>query len=245
MRRLRLPFCLVTLLALCALTSGCLGLKDAREIKAAPMPQKYVKTQQDLQPPTEGSLWNDQASLYEDRKARRVNDLLTILINEKTTATKKATTNAKRDSKADYPVPELFNASLDFKLQELVLLKQLLYKDGNKFIPSAKGSSTSSFAGAGDTARQGTLSATITAKVIEVLPNANMVIESRKEIVVNNEKEIVVVRGIVRPDDISQSNVVLSQNVGDAQIYLVGDGVLDDKQSQGWLVRFLDTVWPF
>jgi flagellar L-ring protein precursor FlgH len=72
-----------------------------------------------------------------------------------------------------------------------------------------------------------------------------MVIESRKEVIVNNDKQIIVIRGIVRPDDISTANTVISANVGDAQIYLVGDGVLDDKQSQGWLVRALDSVWPF
>jgi len=81
--------------------------------------------------------------------------------------------------------------------------------------------------------------------VVEVLPNSNLVLESRKEVVVNNEKEILVLRGIVRPDDIAPNNTISSQYVADAQIYLVGDGVLDDKQSQGWLVRFLDKVWPF
>ena len=77
------------------------------------------------------------------------------------------------------------------------------------------------------------------------MPNSNMVVESRKEVVVNNEKQIVVLRGIVRPDDISTTNTIISTYVADAQIYLVGDGVLADKQSQGWLVRALDSVWPF
>jgi len=54
-----------------------------------------------------------------------------------------------------------------------------------------------------------------------------------------------VLRGIIRPDDISQSNTILSQYVADAQIYLVGEGTLGDKQSQGWLVRLLDKIWPF
>ena len=77
------------------------------------------------------------------------------------------------------------------------------------------------------------------------MPNSNMVVESRKEVIVNNEKQIVVLRGIVRPDDISTTNTIISAYVADAQIYLVGDGVLADKQSQGWLVRALDSVWPF
>jgi flagellar L-ring protein precursor FlgH len=230
-------------LLLLFLLVSCSGLKDAREIKSAPMPQKYIATKE-IEPVTpDGSLWRDSASFYEDRKAKRVNDLLTILITETTTATKTASTNAKGASSAKYGIDDLFGANTDFGIQNLPLIKKMY--PGLKFTPSASGSSTSSFAGKGDTARTGKLTATITAKVVEVLPNSNMVIESRKEVIVNNEKEIVVLRGIVRPDDISTNNTILSQYVGDAQIYLVGDGVLDDKQSQGWLVRILDKVWPF
>ena len=130
----------------------------------------------------------------------------------------------------------------DLGVQSLPLLRQ--YFSG-KFTPSASGTATSSFAGSGDTSRTGTLTASISAKVIEVLPNSNMIIESRKEVIVNHEKEILVIRGIIRPEDISTGNTIASAFVADAQIYLVGDGVLDDKQYQGWLVRFLDKIWPF
>lgn len=228
---------------LLAFLSGCQGLKDAREIKSAPMPQKYYATRESEPVSPDGSLWKDAASLYEDRKARRVNDLLTILIAENVTATNTASTNDSADSSADYAVADLFGANLDFGIQKLPLIKKLY--PGTKFTPTASGSSKSKFAGKGDTSRKGTITATITAKVVEVLPNYNMVIESRKEVVVNNEKQIVVLRGIVRPDDISTNNTVASTFVADAQIYLVGDGVLADKQSQGWLVRALDSVWPF
>jgi flagellar L-ring protein precursor FlgH len=222
--------------------TGCSGLKDAREIKEAPMPSKYYGTRDPEPVSPDGSLWKDQSTLYEDRKAKRVNDLITILISESTTATKKAATNAKRNSTAGYGVDNIFGMNTDFGVQSLPMLKQ--YFSG-KFTPSASGSATSAFAGSGDTSRQGTLTASISAKVLEVLPNSNMIIESRKEVIVNNEKEIVVIRGIIRPDDISPNNTISSAFVADAQIYLVGDGVLDDKQSQGWLVRFLDKIWPF
>jgi flagellar L-ring protein precursor FlgH len=222
---------------------GCSGLKDAREIKAGTMPVKYIASKESETTVSEGSLWRDTASFYEDRKARRVNDLLTILIIENATASNTASTDANRSSTADYAVANLFGANTDFGIQGLPLIKKMY--PGLNFTPTASGSSKSNFAGKGDTARKGTLTATITAKVVEVLPNSNMVIESRKEVIVNNDKQIIVIRGIVRPDDISTANTVISANVGDAQIYLVGDGVLDDKQSQGWLVRALDSVWPF
>lgn len=225
--------------------SGCAsGLREAREIKEAPMPQRYIETKPKETYSSEGSLWKDSASLFEDRKARRVNDLITILVSERSAASKKATTSANRDSSGDYSLSNFFGMDTDFGLQKLPLVNGF-YKGTNIFSPSAKGSGKSDFAGKGDTTREGTLTATITAKVVEVLPNGNMVLESRKEILVNNEKEILVFRGIVRPDDISPNNTILSQYVADAQIYLVGDGVLDDKQSPGWLARFLDKIWPF
>jgi flagellar L-ring protein precursor FlgH len=230
-------FSLLTILASCA------GLKDAREIKNAPMPPKYYATVEHEPVSPDGSLWKDAASLYEDRKARRVNDLLTILIAENVSATNTASTNDSRDSSGNYAVADLFGANTDFGIQGLPLLKKLY--PATKFTPTASGSSKSSFAGKGDTSRKGTITATITAKVVELMPNSNMVVESRKEVVVNNEKQIVVLRGIVRPDDISTSNTIISTYIADAQIYLVGDGVLADKQSQGWLVRALDSVWPF
>ncbi len=224
---------------------GCAsGLKEAREIKNAPMPPRYMETKEKEIYSSEGSLWKDSASLFEDRRAKRVNDLVTILINEKSTASKKATTNASRDSSGDYGLENFFGMDTDFGIQKLPMVNGF-YKGTNVFSPSAKGKAGSDFKGKGDTTREGKLAGTVTAKVVEVLPNSNLVLESRKEVVVNNEKEILVLRGIVRPDDIAPNNTISSQYVADAQIYLVGDGVLDDKQSQGWLVRFLDKVWPF
>lgn len=224
--------------------SACSELREVRDIKNAGMPPKYYLEPAQKQAVAEGSLWRDRASLFEDRKARRVNDLVTIIISESTSAMKTASTSASRESSADYGLDTLFGMNTDFNIHKLPLINGL-YRGTNIFTPSAKGSAKSDFKGDGDTVRTGKITGTITAKVVEVLPNGNLVIESRKEVVVNNEKEILVLRGIVRPDDISPNNTVLSQYVADAQIYLVGEGTLGDKQSQGWLVRFLDKIWPF
>lgn len=224
--------------------ASCSELKEVRDIKNAGMPPKYYPETPQTQITSEGSLWRNNASLYEDKKARRVNDLVTILINESTSAQKTASTTASRDSSTNYGLDTFFGMNTDFNIHNLPLINGF-YKAGNVFSPSVKGSATSDFKGDGDTARTGKISGTITAKVVEVLPNGNLVIESRKEIIVNNEKEILVLRGIIRPDDITQSNTILSQYVADAQIYLVGEGTLGDKQSQGWLVRILDKIWPF
>jgi len=223
--------------------SACSELKEVRDIKNAGMPPKYYP-EPPQQVASEGSLWRNGASLYEDNKARRVNDLVTIIINESTSAQKTASTNASRNSSTNYGLDTFLGMNTDFNIQTWPLINGL-YRGTNVFSPNIKGSALSDFKGDADTERAGKITGTITAKVVEVLPNKNLVIESRKEVIVNNEKEILVLRGIIRPDDISQSNTVLSQYVADAQIYLVGEGTLGDKQSQGWLVRLLDKIWPF
>lgn len=224
--------------------TGCSELKEVREIKNAGMPPKYYQDYQRPDSRNEGSLWRGGASLFEDKKARRVNDLVTIIINESTAAQKKASSAASRESSANFGLENFLGMNRDFNIQNLPLLKGF-YRGENIFVPQVSGSATSDFKGDGNTARSGTITGTITAKVVEVLPNGNLVLESRKEIIVNNEKEILVFRGIVRPDDIAPNNTVLSQYVADAQIYLVGEGTIGDKQSQGWLIRLLDKIWPF
>jgi len=226
-----LTFCLSPL-AFSLVVSGCTGLKEARDIKNAPMPPKYVEAKEKESYTGEGSLWVDSATLYEDLRARRLNDIVTILISETTNASKKATTDNSRTSTVNDSITSLMG----------IPANQMLTKNLQAGI-NANG--ISAFAGEGDTASATTFTDTISAKVIEVLPNGNLVIESRKERIINNDKEIIVIRGIIRPNDISPTNTITSAQVADARIYLVGDGVLADKQSQGWLVKALDIVWPF
>ena len=210
-----------------------------------PPPPKYVQPmEENIVQRTNNSLWNDSANIFEDTKARRLNDLVTISIVENLTGSGTADTNTSRDSSADYDLTKLFGMNKDFNLHNAFLLKDL-YKGANIFEPSVAGTGKTDFKGKGDTNREGKLVANITAKVVEVMPNGNLVVEARKELTINNEKQILVLTGMVRPDDIDTNNTVLSSKIADAQIYYVGDGVLQDKQSPGWLVRIMDHIWPF
>ncbi len=120
-----------------------------------------------------------------------------------------------------------------------------LYGKGNTFSPTVNGAAKEDFKGSGATNRAGSLVGTITAKVVEVMPNGILSIESRKEITINNEKQILILRGMVRPDDIAVDNSVLSNRIADAEVFFVGDGVVQNKQDTGWLVKLMDKVWPF
>jgi flagellar L-ring protein FlgH len=204
-----------------------------------PPPPKYVHQRSALpETRTANSLWNDGSGLLDDFRARRVNDLLTINVLESISGSGAADTAAGRTSTLDASVSGFFGAPLDLNLSNL-------YGKGNKFSPSVSGSMTDDFKGTGTTNRTGTIVGTITARVVDVMPNGILTVESRKEITINNEKQVLILRGAVRPEDISMANTIASNKVADAEIYLVGDGVLQEKQKQGWLVRLLDGVWPF
>ncbi|MCS6896884.1 MAG: flagellar basal body L-ring protein FlgH, partial [Nitrospira sp.] len=106
-------------------------------------------------------------------------------------------------------------------------------------------SANSKFGGKGATSRAGTLTGTISAIVTEVLPNGDLRIEGRREVTVNNEKQLMTISGVVRRVDVDTKNTVLSSAIADAKIEYSGLGVLDDVQHPGWFVRILDWIYPF
>jgi flagellar L-ring protein precursor FlgH len=216
-----------------------------------PKPPKYVYEDKKEEPVmhTRNSLFKGTAGLFGDRKASKVNDLLTITIDESTSSSGKADTKTSRESTADYDVTNFFGMNRDFNLHNNGIFEDF-YKMGTNtihpvFVPEVVGDGTSEYTGKGNTKREGTLTGTITAKVVEVMPNGNLVLESRKEITINREKEILILTGMVRPDDITTDNNVPSSKIADTRLYYLGDGVIQDKQGQGWLVQALDKIWPF
>jgi len=99
--------------------------------------------------------------------------------------------------------------------------------------------------GEGKTNRDGLLKGRISARVVRVLPNGNLVIEGRRMLTVNAEDQFMVITGICRPDDVTTENLIHSQYIADARIVYAGKGVVDDKMRPGWLARVVDWVWPF
>ncbi|HEU0265643.1 MAG TPA: flagellar basal body L-ring protein FlgH, partial [Geobacterales bacterium] len=103
----------------------------------------------------------------------------------------------------------------------------------------------STYDGSGKTTRNENLQASITARIMEVLPNGNLMIEGRRNVKVNNEDQEIVLEGTVRPRDVSANNVVNSIHIADARISYTGKGVVSDRQRPGWLMTLLEKVWPF
>ena len=208
-----------------------------------------VKAVEEIPAPPMGSIWpgeNAKNSLFTDNKARHVNDIVTIVIDESSSGTNSANTTTGRDSSTLAGITALLG--LDRKLARSN--KDLtdgddVYSAG--LLPSIKigGTSKNSLTGKGTTTRDGELQARITAKVIEVLPNGNLKIEGGRQLAVNAEDQYIVISGTVRPDDITSDNVVSSQYIADARIVYAGKGVINDKMRPGWLTRVVDWVWPF
>ncbi|RME64383.1 MAG: flagellar basal body L-ring protein FlgH [Nitrospirae bacterium] len=227
------------ILAIAMLSWGCATTSTAYLPEPSPVYiEKSTKGRYEDKALSEGSLYTERASLFEDRRARRLNDLVTVLIMESVSGSKKAETSTSRDSSMDATVERFFGVPLNLNLDNL-------YGKGNTFSPSVSGSSQSQFDGSGETKREGSVRGTITARVVDVLPNGNLVIESRKEITVNFEKQVLVLQGIIRPEDISPQNTIESTKIADAKIFLVGEGVVDVNQKPGWLSIFLQKIWPF
>jgi len=192
-----------------------------------------------------GSLWQPGAGmgeLFASQKARRVGDILTIKVAESSSATNNAKTDTGRDSGLTASIDAFLG--MEDRWNNPAHPK---YEPFPKVNPYSKigGTFESTFKGNGTTSRSGDLSAYLTARVVEVWPNGNLSIVGTREVKVNNERQHITLAGIVRPRDIDADNVILSTYVSDARIEYSGSGIVNDRQEPGWLVRVLDTVWPF
>lgn len=183
---------------------------------------------------TSGSLYSDSAPnlfLFRDLKARGLNDILTIQINESASASNSA--NTSTDKKGDISVSAPGLGGLEQGASAL------------NFANILSAASALNFAGQGSTSRSGQLQAFVTARVAQVLPNGDMVIEGTKEVTVNRERQILKLRGIVRPRDVTPNNVVLSTAIANLEVLFDGKGIVADANKPGFLYRLFTWITPF
>ena len=232
----RLMYCSFSFILFVTLCGCAAGLREAK-----PLDQDIVICEVNERPQVthEGSLWQDNgllSSLFINPKARNVGDIVTIRIVESSKATNKATTGTGRSSSVE--------AGIDGFLG---MEKRYPTNTNPYFNPFSKitGSLASKFDGSGTTHRSGDLTAYLTARVTDVLPNGNLKIVGSRQVAVNNEKQYMTLSGIIRPRDISPDNVILSTYISDARIAYSGTGVVDDRQRPGWLANILNKIWPF
>ncbi len=231
---------LSALLMLFAAACGCSNSMSHRSAATPTTPLAMASGRPLVEPAqaTDGSLWSENGELSEmfsNPKARRIGDILTIKIAEASSATNKASTTTDRSSGISAQVDGFFNLEKKFPADQPFF---------NPF-SGVNASMGSDFEGTGATQRSGALNAYMTARVVDLLPNGNLIIEGNREVRVNAENQLITLTGIIRSRDISAENVILSTYIADARISYNGAGVLNDRQKPGWLSRVLDTVWPF
>ena len=179
-----------------------------------------------------GSLFEAGVSenLYADTKAFRVGDIVTVNLDESTSAKKSAKTELDKDSSIELATPTVFGSPLSI--------------NGNNV--NANLSSTNAFAGESDADQSNSLQGSITVNIVQVMANGNFVVRGEKWITINNGDEFIRLTGIIRPDDIEQDNSISSRRVANARIQYSGTGAFSDTQTQGWFVRFFNSpLWPF
>jgi flagellar L-ring protein FlgH len=183
------------------------------------------------------SLWKEDvapSSMFADKKAHRVGDIVTVVISGK----QRHVAQQQHHDCAD------FGRRYQYLEHLLPGVGQRASDQGRQFAAmSLSGKNT--FNGGGQIANQETINAQIAVKVIDVLPNGNLVVEGRRQTAFSGEKQEAVLRGTVRADDVSANNTVFSYNIADASIQYISHGTITDAQTKGLFTKLWDKISPF
>jgi flagellar L-ring protein precursor FlgH len=221
----------------CALASVLLAVPvSAQSERPAPASDNYdelyyrylASARATTGPPAPPVGW--MAGLALDPRARNINDLVTIHVVENIVAVGSADSSLSKDSSGSASVTGLFGLESKFPS----------WLDPTNL---AGTSSTTDFTGGGQTTRTGELTTLVTARVIEVLPNGDLVLEGAREIDINGDRQIVVLTGVVRQTDVDRNNVVLSTQIGQFRVRYFGRGLIRDNLTPGWLIRVLNKIF--
>ncbi len=192
--------------------------------------QRYLQSARSAETKDPAASFAWMSSLTADPRAHTVNDLLTVRVIESITAAGTADSSLTKKTAGSASVAKMFG------------LEKLLPKSLDPASLASTASDTN-FQGSGSTARTGELTATMTVRVAEVLPNGNLVLEGAREIDINGDRQMVVLTGVVRPVDITPPNVVLSTQIGQLSIRYFGRGLIKDNLKPGWLIRILNKLF--
>lgn len=179
------------------------------------------------------SLWNSggaaSRSMFADRKAAAKGDILTIVVAESAVAQSSQSKKSTRESSLEDAISRFVYPGLGTHKGEL---------------PGMSSANKGSASGGGDVSNTQSLSARAAVLVTDVLPNGNLVVEGVRVVTFSGETQYVVLRGIVRPDDVSKDNNVVSTNIADARVEFHSEGSLTDAQKRGWLAKVYEKLRP-
>ncbi len=225
----RVPRALAVLVA-AALTGGCESLPQKLSVDFAPIPVQQIAPVAAPVRVATGSLFQTASyrPAFEDRRARMVGDTVTIQIVENVTASQKSSSTANRTTAMDAGVTA-------FPFASATLLPKL----------SVGTTSANDFSGVGATSSANTFSGSITATVVDVLPNGHLVVAGEKQIGVNQNVDVLRFSGTIDPRVVQPGSIVSSTQVANARIESRGRGAQAEAQTVGWISRFFMALLPF
>ncbi len=225
-------------LMLCALCASPVFAEKKKSADKAPVDNYDVLLQQFLQEAraaatadagaTRNSTW--MAGLTSDLRARHKNDLVTIKVVESVAGLGSADASLDKKSNGTAGVSSMFG--LESKLPSAINPANLLTTGSN-----------TSFQGGGSTSRSGSLTAVMTARVEDVMPNGDLLVQGVREIEINGDRQILVLTGVVRSADINTANVVPSTAIGQMRIRYFGKGLMKDNLEPGWVIKILNKLF--
>ena len=212
---------------------GC-SMPEAHDKNLATKPKiPYEEDALTQTPLSDGSLWQDRM-LVADLRARRLNDLVTIRVTEATTATVKGDLSTSRVGSNSYGATGL-----------LARIATLGIGGGAAAAATPSDTTSNTFKGAGNTDRSAAFTTTITARVVKVLGNGNLVFEGYRDIQLNNETQRLYVAGMVEPARLDVNNSISSTQVAELKVGYGGKGVVDETLKPGYISRLISYIWPF
>ena len=187
--------------------------------------------------PQKNSLWQSgRVTFFEDQRANNIGDIITVTIDIKDQATLENDSRHSRSSKESAAVDSLLG------------IEQSL----NRVLPQAVDNtsladfgSDSNHSGSGSIEREDEVNLTLAALITQLLPNGNMVIHGKQEVLVNYEKRVLQIDGVIRPEDISVDNTVSYDQIAEARIIYGGEGQLTDVQQPRYGNQLYDIIFPF
>ena len=177
------------------------------------------------------SLWSKETavSLYTDHKAKRVGDIITVIVLESNSASRNSSAKTEKKSDINASISNFINANLNAKLKE----------------PKLGTTSQSNFEGKGAVSNSGSFNSRFAVRVVDVLPNNNLIIEGVRRTTFSGESQTIVLKGTVRPQDVTPLNTVYSYHLADVSIGLKDEGAVSDSRKKGWFSKLWGKIAPF
>lgn len=191
-----------------------------------------LKTIPESQQPLNGSLYspNSSIALFDDGKASRIGDIITVVLSESTSSSKSSNVEITKESETDVVPTSILGTTPS--LGEFALDSSL--------------TADRDFKGEAEADQSNQLRGSISVTVVDIFPNGTLVVRGEKWITLNRGNEFIRISGLIRPSDVSPNNTVMSTKIANARITYSGTGELADSQQMGWLGRFFNSaIWPF